>query len=236
MPGHSLRGHRGLEKLVERQMRNWELARAQRLTIREEERGEVEDFIAISRLVGASGEEVASSLGRALGWPVFDNELLGAMAQDDAIRRQLYGSMDERDTGWAEEILRTIVQPEIVKNDYFHRLTETVLSIARQGHAVFLGRGIDLILPRNRGLRVRMIAPQLQRAQEYAAASGVAVDEALAEVTRIDRERAEFVRQHFHVDPSDPTRHDLVINVERLSASDAVALILAAHQQRASRA
>ncbi|MHC4697108.1 MAG: cytidylate kinase-like family protein, partial [Planctomycetota bacterium] len=209
-----------------------ELARSQRLTVPQEQRGEVEDCIAICRLVGARGGEIASRVGEALGWPVFDKDILGAMAEDDAIRQDIYSSMDERDVGWAEEVLRTLVQPEVVKNDYFHRLTQTVLSISRQGHAVFLGRAIDYILPKDRGLRVRLVAPKEQRVQTHASASGLGVAEALAELTRIDRERTEFVRQHFHVDPTDPTRCDLTLSLERLSISDAVELILAARQQR----
>ena len=41
-----------LAKLVERQMRNWELAKTQRLAVAEPQRREVEDFIAISLAVG----------------------------------------------------------------------------------------------------------------------------------------------------------------------------------------
>ena len=231
MSGRSLTGDRGLERLVERQMRNWELARAQRLTVPKEQRADVEDFIAISRLVGAGGRELASRLGELLGWPVFDKELLGAMAGDDAMREHIYSSMDERDMSWSEETLRSIVQPEFVKNDYFHRLTQTVLSIARQGHAVFLGRAIDLILPQNRGLRVRLTAPTERRVKAYAAAGGLNDAEALQELTRIDHERAEFVRRHFQIDPVDATRADLTINLERLSVADAVELILLARER-----
>jgi len=85
--------------MVEKQMRNWELAKAQRLTVPEPRRAEVEDFIAISRSVGAGGNSVAVVLGEALGWPVFDKEILQTMAGDDAIRREIYASMDERDIG-----------------------------------------------------------------------------------------------------------------------------------------
>ena len=108
-------------RLVERQMRNWELARAQRLSVPAPQRKEVEDFIAVSRAVGAGGVEVAARLGEALSWPVFDREILDVMAGDDEMRRQVYASMDERDMSWFEETASSLLQPEVVKNDYFHR-------------------------------------------------------------------------------------------------------------------
>jgi hypothetical protein len=83
--------HPDLGKLVERQMRNWELSRAQRPVPQPAAPPrQVEDFVTISRLVEAGGQEVAHELGQRLGWPVFDREILQAMAHDDAVRARLY--------------------------------------------------------------------------------------------------------------------------------------------------
>ena len=74
-------------KALERQMRNWELSRLQRLGREDTSRPPVEDFVTVSRQVGGAGEEIASGLGERLGWPVFGKNLLEAMAGDDSIRR-----------------------------------------------------------------------------------------------------------------------------------------------------
>ena len=84
----------GIEKLLERQMRNWEMRRAQRLGTDEPRRPEVEDFIAISREVGAGASEIARALASRLNWPWFDKEILQAMAGDDSIRHRIYQSLD----------------------------------------------------------------------------------------------------------------------------------------------
>ena len=215
-------------KLVERQMRNWELSRAQRHTVPEPQRKEVEDFISISRSVGAGGKQVASVLGERLGWPVFDKEILDVMAGDDDLRRQVYASMDERDLSWYEETLRSLMQPEFVKNDYFRQLTETVLSLARQGRAVFLGRGADLILPKTIGFRVRLVAPIEVCIETFAIRRQMTPEQARGEVIRLEQERAEFIHHHFKIDVTDPTRNDLVINMDRYSPAQAVDLILSA--------
>jgi hypothetical protein len=217
--------------MVEKQMRNWELAKTQRLSRPEPRRPEVEDFVSISRSVAAGGKDVALKLGDALGWPVFDRGILQVMAGDNDIRREIYASMDERDLGWCEESLRSLMQPEFVKNDYFHRLTETVLSIARQGHAVFLGRGTDLILPRHIGFRVRLVAPHDVCIKNFADRHVISLKHAREDIARIEKERAEFIRHHFRTTPDDPLRYDLIISTAMFSPDQAVDLILDARKR-----
>jgi cytidylate kinase len=216
-----------IEKLVERQMRNWELRRAQRLRSDEPDRPEVEDFIAISRQVGAGASEIAGTLASQLGWPRFDKEILHAMAANDTTRHKIYESLDERDLAWWEEAFRSVTDPEFIRNDYFRRLVKTTLSLARQGSAVFVGRGADLMLPRHLGFRVRIVAPIAMRLQRFADRHGKTLQESGDIVTRIDQERAEFIRHHFRADINDPTRFDLTLNMEHFTIERAVEAIVA---------
>ena len=225
MTGFHFGGSGSIAKAVERQMRNWELARAQRLEVPLPKRAEVEDFIAVSRQVGASGAEVAAGLAERLDWPVFDKEILDAMAGDDNLRRQVYDSMDERDMGWFEEAARSFMHSEFVKNDYFHQLSKTVLALARQGSAIFIGRGADLILPRDVGLRVRIVAPLETRVKRVAERQDLTEEEAHEKVQRLQEERTQYIRQYFHVNIHDPERYDLTINLQRISPIQAVHLI-----------
>lgn len=214
--------------VVERQLRNWEIGRSQRQADETGAARSVEDFIAISREVGLDDSAVPALLAERFGWPVFDRELLHHMAGDDAVRRQIYASMDERDLGWMEESLRSLMHAEFVRNDYFHRLAETVLTLARQGRAIFVGRGADLILPRDYGLRVRLTASPEHRARRLASQQGLNIDDARRALARIRADRDEFIRHHFRVDPADPARFDLCINAERFTPQHALELILSA--------
>lgn len=221
-----------LSKAVERQMRNWELTRAQRIRVPPPQRKEVAEFVYISRTVGSGGRVVAAALAERLRWPLFDKEILQAMAGDDAVRGRLYESMDERDVGWFEETFSSLMSREFPRNDYFHRLCRTVLSIARQGSAVFLGRGVGLILPADRGYRVRLVAPLEFRIRRHAELQELDLQRARREVERIDKERAEFVRNQFHADPGDITRFDIAINFARHTPDQAVELIMAGMRVR----
>jgi len=217
---------REIARTVERQLRNWELARSQRLNLPTPQRQEVADFISISREVGAGASELASELAKRLNWPKFDKELLQAMTGDDATRHRVYQSMDERDLGWWEESLKPILEPDFVRNDYFRHLVKTVLSLARQGSAVFLGRGIDCMLPRDLGFRVRIVAPLKMRIERFAKRHNMSIEEARKIVPEIDRERAEFVANHFHVGVNDATRCDMTLNSEHFSPAQAADAIM----------
>jgi cytidylate kinase len=233
MPTRATGSRTELTKVVEKQMRNWELARIQRPRPQPDQTPpEVAAFVAFSRTLASGGSQVATLLGERLGWPVFDREILQAMAGDDRVRTQLYEQLDEHDVSWLEATARWLIQGELRKDDYFHRLTETVLALARQGHAVFLGRGADLVLPRDRGLRVRVTAALERRAEQLAARSRMSPALALAEVERVDRERVEFRRNHFGPAANEVCRHDLVLNLDRFTHEQAVELILMAMRQR----
>lgn len=229
MLGNPPRGKSDVARLVEKQMRNWELARLQRVEPQPHATAPaVGDFVAISRTLASGGREVAALLGERLGWPVFDREILHAMAGDDEVRTRLYEHLDERDQGWLEDALDWLLKGELRKDDYFCQLTETVLALARQGHAVFLGRAADLILPPDHGLRVRITAPLEQRARAFGAANNVTEAQAQAEVERIDQQRVDFRRHHFGPHANDSTRYDLVLNLGCFTPAQAVDVIVAA--------
>lgn len=218
----------GVDRLIERQMRNWEIAQTQRTESAKRKGKQVEDFIAISRSVGAPGVEIAAELGKRLNWPVFDREILIRMSRDDSYREALYKSFDERDQNWLEDfVLNMEVGPE-GRNDYFRRLCETLLSLARTSHAVFLGRGADLVLPKTAGLRVRITARHDYCVHAYAKEHGISLDQAIEEVHREEIERIRFFRHHFRIESAEQSRHDLIINIERFTIPQAVDLILSA--------
>ncbi len=223
---------RGADKLVERQMRNWEIARAQKTSGTAEVLQQVEPFLTVSRNVGLSGLDVAQQIAARLGWPVFDKELLQHMAGDDAVRRRLYELMDGRDLTWLESCLRPLGVTGAERDDYFHRLSETILSLARKGRAVFVGRGADLILPREMGLRIRLTASRAYCTGQFAAAHGLQQKQAEKQIADIERERTAFIHRHFHVDAGDPTRFDLCLNCERLAPEEVAELVLAAMRLR----
>jgi hypothetical protein len=219
-------------KLVEQQLRNWELAHSQRQSSPTPGEIDVEDFISVSRMVGVDGHLIATALGNQLGWPVFGREILDAMAGDDTIRQRIYRTMDERDLSWWEECLRGVLDTGFTRNDYFRRLCETVLSLARQSPSIFVGRGTDLVLPQDRGFRVRLTASAASRIRNHADSTGQSPERAAEDMEQVEHQRDEFLKHHFGIEAEDPGRHDLVVNLDRWSTAAAVKLILDSHALR----
>jgi cytidylate kinase len=228
MSSKPMHGGTSVAKLVEKQMRNWEIARAQRLEVPEVRRKVVQPYVALSRKLGSGGSEVAAALGQKLAWPVFDKEILQTMAGDDDLRRQIYQSMDERDLSWFEETVRSFMEGAFRKNDYLKNLSRTILSLARQGSSVFVGRAADRILPREPGLRILITARDAYCLEQYARRRSVSKEAIREDWERILEERREFSRKYFHVEQDDPARFDLCINRERFTVDQAVEKILSA--------
>ncbi len=219
---------REISQVVERQMRNWEIARSQQVEPLLPPEAGVKDFVAVSRAVGLPGLRIASRLGERLGWPVFVRQILQVMAGEDEYRRCLYAAMDQRDVSWLEDIIRSMGLGRYSKDDYFRRLTTTVLSIARTGKAVFLGRAADLILPRKAGFRVGLTASKEGCYKYYAEQKNIPLNQAKREVTVIDKKRSAFIRKHFGVEADDPCRCDLVLNMDRVGEEQVVEIVIAA--------
>jgi cytidylate kinase len=56
--------------------------------------------------------------------------------------------------------------------------------------------------------------------------SGSSLEEARAEMKRIEQERARFVENHFHARVDDPTRCDMTLNTEHFSPAQVVDAIM----------
>jgi hypothetical protein len=162
---------------------------------------EIHPFIAVTRVLGCGGGQVAWLLGQELGLPLFDVEKLRGVSSTGALAP----------------------------------LREMVLAIARREPAIFLDGGADLVLPRERGLRVRLLASRPVCVRNIQERFDLGADEAETLYERIEGQRAEFVRRTFCTNPFDPTRHDLALDLERISPAEAVRTIRTLLDARSTR-
>lgn len=174
--------------------------------------------VAISREIGTNAEDVARRLGERLGWTVYDHELIEHIASESNLRTELLESLDEKSTHWVADWLGSLVDVQTPKAyTYFHELTRTVMSLASHGRCIIVGRGAAMLLPMETTLSVRLVAPVTERIQAVAVQRGVSEKEAKRVVKATDRERREFIKNHFHCDSTQPEHYDLVINVTRFT-------------------
>jgi len=230
-------GTSGIAGLIERQMRNWELAREQRRKVSKEAPAPAEQvkfYVAISRECGCGEEQIVETLARLTGFQKYDKEILDYMVSRKDVRHKLYGTLDDQTVGWIEDICSSLVLgPAVGEVEYFNRLCRAVLAVCHNVHAIIIGRGANFILPRDSGLAVRLVAPNNYRLEKYAKQTKLDLKAASEQMERIDRGRGRFIEGHFGKYAYDPRRYDLVINVCQFSENAVAETIVQAMQAKA---
>ena len=183
--------------------------------------------IAVAREAGAQGGAVAREVGRRLGWPVYNHELLERIAEEHNLRVSLLESLDEKRQSWLEESMASFsLHARIGETGYVHHLTQTLLSLGAHGNCVIVGRGAAQLLSAASTLRVCLVAPLDDRVAQVMRRRGLSNQEAARLVEATDREHTAFIKDHFFKDPTDPHQYDLVLNVSRWSVMGCADLIV----------
>ena len=219
---------------AERQMQSWSrTAEIEDRAFKAEEIARLADSVqahlAISREEGAGGSEIAQAIGEKLDWEVLDRNLLDRVADEFRISRTMLELVDEARSNWVYDVLGTWLDRKIISSEkYVTHLIHVVLAAARQGNVVLVGRGAQFLLPRKKGLAVRIIASLDYRIEQVAQREGLDDEVARRFIEEKDVGRRDFVRRYFHHDIDDPHLYDLVVNVERIGRQGAVDQILLA--------
>jgi cytidylate kinase len=193
--------------------------------------------LALARQTGAGGTAVGRLLGERLGWPVYDDELLEHLAQEMKLQPHLLRRVDERHSSFLWEFVESFTaQPPITESLYVRYLTTALEALAAQGGCVIVGRGAALLLDPQTTVRVRLIGRLEDRVTVMSQQLGVSREKAEQYVETTDRERIRFALYHFHQDPSDPGRYDLLLNSSQFSVPECADLVLAALRVKRARA
>jgi hypothetical protein len=194
-------------------------------------------WIAISTQLGAGGAELAELLGTRLGWHVFDKAIVEEIARSTNTKEKVLSRLDGHAVSAFEDYVAQLFVPgNIGQSAYVLEMIRVVWAIARQGHAIMLGRGANWLLDQKYGLRVRAIAPVEKRVLWLTRAEGLSAAEAARRVEEDNADRARFVRQVFKQDINDPLAYDLVVNVGTLGLESAVDVVAEALSKKLVRA
>jgi hypothetical protein len=170
-------------------------------------------YLAVSRLRGAGGEELAQRVGASLGWPVVDHELVDLVAEHQHLNPQMVELVDEGAASWVSDVLTELMPVEVISRDaYTRHLRRVIQLLAIHGEVVFLGRLAHLFLPRRCGLSVEVVASLPDRIARVRARTGKNEPDARRDIEDADGARAEFASRTFGRDIADPHSYDLVLN------------------------
>lgn len=183
--------------------------------------------IAISRLPGAAGEEVAALVAQRLGFGLFGREILEEIAREHGVEQELLADLDESVRSTVSRSVRDLLAAHpFTESDYLRAVGRVVATLAERGQAVIVGRGAAHLLPPEQALRVLLFAPRAWREDRLAGERGLAPAAAVGALREEEEHRAEFVRHHFGVRLDDPTPFDLALNVATLGTDRAATAVI----------
>ena len=205
------------EKLIQRQINHWHRFREFLKDEDEEEQPRMGPVITISRSAGSGGRTLATTLVERLDISLHDQSLVDRIARDRNLERSVVSQLDESAISQAELWVKGVLNKRIfMKAEYHTALVKIVTNLAAAGDVLFLGRGAHLILRDKATLRIRVVAPWATRLARIMERTGLSRAEARALLEETDRNREEFIRKVFKVDPNAPDNFDLVINSDRM--------------------
>jgi hypothetical protein len=217
---------------AERQMRSYEMAMAaetHRMPLPPHHATRIGPFVAISRETGAEGSEIAQEVACRLDWEVLDKSIVDRVAAACHRPKDMLQVVDETASSWVHDVLGTWLDSGVVAHEkYVAKLHRVVLAAARHGKVVMVGRGAGILLPRDAGLSVRIVAPLEFRVKHIMLEEHLDAARARDHIQQVDAGRRQFVRQYFHRDVEDPHLYDLLLNAEHLGRDGAVDIILTA--------
>lgn len=188
-------------------------------------------IINIGRQFGGGGLGVAYELGKKLGIPVYDKELIAKAAQDSGFSKGIFEESDEKKRLFSLSSIfaSRFGDTENYMSDrgLFKMQSETIRKIAEQGSAIIVGRCSDYILrDMECTLDVFLISPLEVRAARIAERSGLSLEEAEKLAEEKDRNRAEYYNYYTFTDWGVASTYDLCLDSSVLGIEGTADMII----------
>ena len=189
-------------------------------------------IITIGRQFGSGGKCVAEVLGRKLGIPVYDQELIMKAAQESGFSAEFFEQSDEKRRFFSlSSIFATAYSSEtenyMSDKGLFRIQCETIRNIAAQGPAVIVGRCSDYVLrDMENKLDVFLTSPLEKRAARVAERQGIDYAEAMETVEREDRNREEYYNYYTFGNWGVASNYDLCIDSDKLGDEGTADMII----------
>ena len=205
-------------QIVEEQVQRWRFKNL-------EDKSPIEtiNLVTLSREPGSGGRLMAAGIAEKLHFDLFHQEVIHAMAKSAQVSTKMLESVDEKGLSMIEDWVASAVHKRhLWPDEYLQHLLKVIGTIGKHGRAVIVGRGANFVLPVNKHLRVRVIAPTEFRAEQVAREHKLSRDEARRRVLKTESERQAFVRKYFHADIADPKNYDIVLNTGKIQIEEGV--------------
>ena len=174
-------------------------------------------IINIGRQFGGGGLGVADELGKRLGIPVYDKELITKAAQDSGFSAEFFEQTDEKKSFFSLSSFfgggYSVTENYMSDRGLFKMQSDTIERIAEQGSAIIVGRCADYILrDHDNTLNVFLTSPDEIRAERIAERKDITIEAAAKLIEEKDKKRAEYYNYYTFGNWGVASNYDLCID------------------------
>ena len=189
-------------------------------------------IINVGRQFGSGGKLVALSLGRKLGIPVYDQELIAKAAEESGFSKDLFAKSDEKRNLLALSSFIVDVgrfgsaNNYVSDNQLFVIQSNVIRSIADKESAIFIGRCSDYILRDRPCLDVFITAQDAVRIKRIAGRMNITPEQAEALMRKKDRTRETYYKYYTFGNWGVASNYDLCVDSSILGIDGTADMII----------
>lgn len=189
-------------------------------------------IINVGRQFGSGGRLVALALGRRLGIPVYDQELIAKAAEQSGFSKELFANSDEKRNLLALSSFIVDVgrfgsaDNYMSDNQLFVIQSNVIRSLADKGPAIFIGRCSDYILRDRKCLDVFVTATDEVRIKRIAERMNITPEQADSLMRKKDRTRETYYNYYTFGNWGVASNYDLCVDSSVLGIEGTADMII----------
>ncbi len=183
--------------------------------------------ITIGRQYGSGGSEIGTRLAKALGFHVYDKNILRMNSDESGIKESYFHLADEKAGSRILYKIITSLTPEkkapsfgsdlISADNLFRFQSEVIRKLAEAENCVIIGRCADYVLDGMDGLvKLFLYADMDARIRRITEKGYYEPKDVKKNIKRVDRERREYHRYYTGKGWEDLENYDLMLNTSKL--------------------
>ena len=189
-------------------------------------------IINVGRQFGSGGRLVALALGRKLGIPVYDQELIVKAAEQSGFSKELFANSDEKRnllalSSFIVDVGRFGSADNYMNdNQLFVIQSNVIRSLADKGPAIFIGRCSDYILRDRKCLDVFVTATDEVRIKRIAERMNITPEQADSLMRKKDRTRETYYNYYTFGNWGVASNYDLCVDSSVLGIEGTADMII----------
>lgn len=189
-------------------------------------------IINVGRQFGSGGRLVALALGRKLGIPLYDQELIAKAAEQSGFSKELFANSDEKRNLLALSSFIVDVgrfgsaDNYMSDNQLFVIQSNVIRSLADKGPAIFIGRCSDYILRDRKCLDVFVTATDEVRIKRIAERMNITPEQADSLMRKKDRTRETYYNYYTFGNWGVASNYDLCVDSSVLGIEGTADMII----------